>query len=715
MTDFAVWETRNNAFLGAALAWLRLSLELRARAGSDARPAPLPPRAEPGAPARRRGFFRHSHMFVPAAEPDREAPAQLPPPREPDGALLIAAETALARARAAEPAPALVALAHRLGLSRFEQDVLLLCLAPDLDPGIAGLIAAAQASASPHPTFALALGLFDAPAWEALSPERPLRYWRLIEITQPGASGLTVSALRADERILNHAKGLAYVDDRLAPLLTPLSQTPAETLPPSQRKAATAAADLLARAAAGRAATVLLAGPDREAKARVAAAAASLLGLRAFRLDAEDLPAHPGEIETLARLWDRETLLGPNLLLLDAHELDGAGGGSGGDSPAVRLSRFLARSGAPRCLAARDGAPAGAGPAPSVEVARPLPAEQRDLWRAALGDEDAPGADDIPALLSSQFDMDQDVIEAVAAERAGTPPEALSTRLWQAARQRNRPAMDRLAAKIDAKARWDDIVLPENAARLLDRIVAQVRLRARVYDEGGFRARMNRGLGVSALFAGESGAGKTMAAEVIANALDLDLYRVDLSAVVNKYIGETEKNLRRVFDAAESGGTILFFDEGDSLFGKRSEVKDSHDRYANIEVNYLLQRIETYRGLAIIATNMKAALDQAFLRRLRFVVDFPFPGEAERRCIWARAFPPETATEGLDLARLARFTLTGGSIHNVALNAAFLAAEAGRPVMTPDVLEAVRTELRKLERPINEAEFRVVTAVEGTR
>lgn len=214
------------------------------------------------------------------------------------------------------------------------------------------------------------------------------------------------------------------------------------------------------------------------------------------------------------------------------------------------------------------------------------------------------------------------------------------------------------------------------------------------------------GFGISVLFAGDSGTGKTMAAEVIANALRLDLYRIDLSAVVNKYIGETEKNLRRVFDAAEDGGMVLFFDEADALFGKRSEVKDSHDRYANIEINYLLQRIEAYRGLAILATNMKSALDHAFLRRLRFIVEFPFPGIPERRRIWQRVFPADTPrTASLDFDWLARFNLTGGSIHNIALNAAFLAAQAGTPVTMPLVLEAAKIELRKLELPINNADF----------
>jgi SpoVK/Ycf46/Vps4 family AAA+-type ATPase len=218
---------------------------------------------------------------------------------------------------------------------------------------------------------------------------------------------------------------------------------------------------------------------------------------------------------------------------------------------------------------------------------------------------------------------------------------------------------------------------------------------------------MNRGLGISVLFAGESGTGKTMAAEVIANELNLNLYRIDLSQVVSKYIGETEKNLRRLFDAAEDGGAILFFDEADALFGKRSEVRDSHDRYANIEINYLLQRMETFQGLAILATNTKGSLDPAFVRRLRFIVDFPYPGLVERKTIWQKAFPAQTPIDNLDFERLARFNLTGGSIHNIALNAAFLAANALQPVNMRFVLDAAKTEFRKTEKSVIDAEFKL--------
>jgi SpoVK/Ycf46/Vps4 family AAA+-type ATPase len=278
----------------------------------------------------------------------------------------------------------------------------------------------------------------------------------------------------------------------------------------------------------------------------------------------------------------------------------------------------------------------------------------------------------------------------------------------------SRPRLDTLAQRIEPKAARDDIVLPEQETALLDLIVEQVRHRGTVYDEWGFRERMNRGLGISALFAGESGTGKTMAAEVIANQLRLNLYRIDLSSVVSKYIGETEKNLRQVFDAAEDGGAILFFDEADALFGKRSEVKDSHDRYANIEINYLLQRLESYQGLAILATNMKGSLDSAFMRRLRFIVNFPFPAAAERELIWQKVFPPGTPTDGLDYSRLARFNLSGGSINNVALSAAFRATrERPQRVTMPLIFDAVRAECRKIDRLISETDFALPKAAGG--
>jgi len=248
-------------------------------------------------------------------------------------------------------------------------------------------------------------------------------------------------------------------------------------------------------------------------------------------------------------------------------------------------------------------------------------------------------------------------------------------------------------------------VLGEHGRQTLRELVLHVRHRALVNERWGFAAKNARGLGVSALFVGPSGTGKTLAAEVLAGELRLDLYRIDLSAVVSKYIGETEKNLRRVFDAADQGGAILLFDEADALFGKRTEVKDSHDRYANIEVGYLLQRMEAYRGLAILTTNLKGALDTAFLRRIRFVVQFPRPDEAARREIWRRIFPDRTPVDELDVGALGRLDVTGGTIRSIAVRAAVLAAEAGTPVTMTQLATAARAECAKLERPAADAEI----------
>jgi SpoVK/Ycf46/Vps4 family AAA+-type ATPase len=271
-------------------------------------------------------------------------------------------------------------------------------------------------------------------------------------------------------------------------------------------------------------------------------------------------------------------------------------------------------------------------------------------------------------------------------------------------RAQARPKLGDLAQHIEAAATWEDLVVPDLQRSILQEIAMHVRQRRQVYETWGFASKTTRGLGISALFVGVSGVGKTMAAEVLANELHLDLYRIDLSAVVSKYIGETEKNLRCIFDAAEEGGAILLFDEADALFGKRSEVKDSHDRYANIEVSYLLQRMEAYQGLAILTTNIKDVLDTAFLRRIRFIVQFPFPDSAQRAKIWRRIFPKAAPTEGLDADKLAQLNIAGGNIRNIALKAAFIAADAGEPIRMQHLLRAARHEYANLEKTLTSAE-----------
>ena len=263
--------------------------------------------------------------------------------------------------------------------------------------------------------------------------------------------------------------------------------------------------------------------------------------------------------------------------------------------------------------------------------------------------------------------------------------------------------MAKAARKIVPRYTWRDIVLPDEALAQLREVCERVTHRQRVMGDWGFDRKLSLGKGVNALFAGPSGTGKTMAAEILAGELGLDLYRIELSGVVSKYIGETEQNLDGVFQAAEGSNAILFFDEADALFGKRSEVRDSHDRYANIEISYLLQKFEEYEGVAILATNLRQNLDEAFLRRLAFTIHFPFPDEAERRRIWGRIWPCETPlAKDIDLDLLSRqFKLSGGNIKNIALSAAFLAAEHGGVVTMGHLLQATRREYQKLGKPLS--------------
>ncbi|MGH7696555.1 MAG: ATP-binding protein, partial [Gemmatimonadaceae bacterium] len=559
------WQRTNSEYLHAAISWLRLKLEHAAKAVEKRVDTVSPPQRAEGVESPRWSFFRRTPqpgVPVMKALPRLSAGTQ-------DAAMIAAleeAESLVVAASDVDPPPALVLLRRRLGLSAFERDVLLMCVATELDTRIAGLMARAHDDpARPFPSFALAMTLFAEPAWEALSPERPLRFWRLLEINQHGAQPLTTSALRADERIVSFIKGLNYLDDRLTPIVTAVPIGSAADLPPSQRAIVDRILAILSDSHA-RLAPVALVGRDRECKRRVASAAAAALGLQLYRLPVESLPSHSGEVETLARLWQRECLLLPLALYVDAHDLDKPAGVGTTDDTLHHLTRFVARTGGLLFLDARDGPAASMETLLTLEVDKPTPAEQRATWIKAVGDD----ASDAPAMLAGQFNLNQDDIEAIAAHaRRSNEPASLSERLWQGCLAKTRPALERLAEKIDAKARWEHIVLPTHETMLLERIASQVKSRAKVYDEWGFRARMNRGLGISALFAGESGTGKTMAAEVLANALGLDLYRIDLSAVVSKYIGETEKNLRQVFDAAEDGGAILLFDEADALFGKR--------------------------------------------------------------------------------------------------------------------------------------------------
>ncbi|HEY1430169.1 MAG TPA: ATP-binding protein [Stellaceae bacterium] len=603
--------------------------------------------------------------------------------------------------------PALEAVAGAFSLSRFERDILLLCAGVELDRDVAQLCAAAQGdSACLYPTFGLALAVLPNPHWSALAPNAPLRRWRLIEAAIGPA--LTLAPLRIDERVMHHLVGISHLDERLAALVRPIEPVCPEDLVASHAAlAARVVATWSAVPSSRQAPVIQLCGDPADCRP-IAACIAGSIGLRAAIVAADLIPSNANELEAFQRLLERESRLsGIGVLLLetDGSESVGAGAEPRPQGQAVtRLAELLDGfvmlcESERRKLARRHSV--------AFDVGRPLLKEQREVWRTTLDGTIgvANGRGEAIDAICAQFNLSVASIRSIGAEAVAAPDaDGAVASLWGLCRMRLRARLDVLAQRIRSASTWEDLVLPEAEAATLRAIAAQLRRRVTVYDHWGFAAKSSRGLGISALFAGPSGTGKTMAAEVLANELHLDLYRIDLSSVVSKYIGETEKNLRRVFEAAEESGAILLFDEADALFGKRSEVKDSHDRYANIEVSYLLQRMEAYRGLAILTTNQRSALDPAFLRRLRFVVQFPFPDAPQRAAIWQRVFPPATPTQGLDHAKLAKLRVAGGNIRNIALNAAFIAADAAEPVRMSHLLAAARSEYAKMERPLTAAE-----------
>lgn len=600
------------------------------------------------------------------------------------------ARAAIDRARAALPRLAAIDhLEQRFGLSAFERDLLLLAAGVEMDAELAELCARASASRRPFASFGLALGLLPDPHWTALTPVRPLRRWRLLDVAEEGS--LASARLRIDERVLHYLAGVNYLDPRLQALLVRVGE--AVPMADTHRQIAAAIGRAIDRCEVPLP-LVELAGKDAHGKQDVAAAVAARSGLSLHAINGDDIPTGAHEIDALAALWEREAVLFDAALLIECEA-----------APNPATQRFFERVHSLVFLAAAEPVAVHRA-ALRHRIDKPASAEQQRLWEQALGS-GSPNLVSAVQGVCTQYRLSaRDVLQAardIAQTGVGDDSERS---LWRACQRLGRNRLDGLAQRIESSVGWGNLVLPEPQHRLLRQIAAQVRHRLKVYEQWGFGERGARGLGMSALFAGESGTGKTMAAEALANELDLELFRIDLSAVVSKYIGETEKNLARVFDAAEDSGAILLFDEADALFGKRSEVKDSHDRYANIEVSYLLQRMEAYRGLAILTSNQKAALDPAFQRRLRFVVHFPFPDAAQREAIWRGIFPAATPTRGLDCTKLARMHVAGGNIRNIALNAAFFAAEADEPVSMAHLLQAAHAEASKRERALTEGETR---------
>jgi hypothetical protein len=605
---------------------------------------------------------------------------------------LDAARRALAAAAEMSPPPALHRVRDLFELTPFQLDLLMLAAAVELSSATGRHCAALHGDPRRgFASFGLALSALPDAHWSALCPDAPLRRWRLIEL---GAGGLAEAPIRIDERILHELIGVGGLDERLRAAV----HQPGELDEPPRLAASI---DEVARCLGVPShPTVVIARGGAEARVAVGCAALRRLGLEPLVVRAADAGA-AGERELFITLLQREVMLRGAGLVIE-HAL--------ADSDERTAWIHALTAALPFVVVAAHGDFVPRGPAVHVDLP-PLDAHgRRALWEHALGPA-AAALDGVLDELVDEFRPEAEEILRLGEEwrcrfcaGEGAPADAehpLRARL----RADNRARFAGLAQVIAPVAGPADLVLPDAQADTIAQIEAHVRYRQIVLDGWGFARRDGRGLGISALFHGPSGTGKTLAAEVIARRLGFDLVRVDLSQVVSKYIGETEKNLRRIFDAADRGGCVLLFDEADALFGKRSEVRDSHDRYANIEVGYLLQRIEAFRGLAILTTNLRQALDPAFLRRLRFVVAFPFPDTAERKKIWERSLPPETPREGIDLDRVARLQVTGGNIRSIALHAAFLAAAERSPVRMRHLWKASRDECARIEKAVTAAEI----------
>jgi SpoVK/Ycf46/Vps4 family AAA+-type ATPase len=598
----------------------------------------------------------------------------------------------------------LVRLADDFELEPSEVTVLLVALAPAVDLTYETLYSYLQDDVTKkRPTVALALDLLctddrERVAMRALfETDAPLVRHRLLSV-ENGDAPLLARPLRVDDRIVEFLLGSDAVDPALAGVATygnPVESDGDELLTATR----TTLDNLLARDAPP---LLGVSGPTGSGRRAVVDAVCRVRETPRLTVDVAMVPPE-AFVDTVERTC-REALLGcATLHVANVDAWDGA-------QLTDAVERFDAFAGAVVLTGREPWRP----PRPpsnhafaAIEMDVPPFTRRQQLWTAALGSEAT--TVDVDGLATKFRLTPGEIRDAVASARElaaitseGTLTESL---LYRACRERSGPALEALGRKVTPTYTWDDIVLPDDRLTYLREIADRITHRGRVYADWGFEARFSLGRGLVVLFTGPSGTGKTMAAEIIAGDAGLDLYKVDLATVVSKYIGETEKNLGRVFDAAETTDAVLLFDEADALFGTRTEVRDSHDRYANIEVDYLLQRIEEYEGTVILTTNLERNIDDAFRRRLHVSVDFPTPDREARRAIWERVFPAETPVAELDVDFLSTLEFTGGNIKTVALTAAFLAAAADESVTMHHVVHAANREFRKTGRLVDPETF----------
>jgi AAA+ superfamily predicted ATPase len=600
--------------------------------------------------------------------------------------------------------PALATICTVFNLSPFDLYILLLCVAIELEPYTRILCAEINGNERlAYPTPYLACKTFPDATCSAFNPSSPLIKWKLIELKIDRV--FTQSSMNIDTSILLYLLGNPYEAPELQSIIKPvnLDKDP-QILPLSHQRIVEQIIEIRNRSTefATKNTVIQLCGEDGGAKTDIAAVAASIAGSIINEISLPWLaatlnsPTSELNLETFIKLSTRFAILTDSFFLIDCNDMSLA------EPTEIKLlSQLLKQLLNPIIILSATPLNLTDRRIVTLDVPKLTPDEQATIWQVNLG-ETATQLGEYINSLTNQFNLPAAAIKSACLHSLASLQQSikantdfdLKTALWDNCRIYARPHLDSLATRIETQRTWDDLVLPFDKKQALKEIVWHARQKYTVYGEWGF-GKETRGLGINALFSGTSGTGKTTAAEIIAKELRLDLYRIDLSAVVSKYIGETEKNLAQIFAAAESSSVVLLFDEADSLFGKRSEVKDSRDRYANLEVSYLLQRMEAYQGLSILTTNFRDAIDSAFERRLRFVVEFPFPDTAQRFEMWQRVFPEKTPIAGLDFAKLANLAVTGANIRNIALNGAFLAAQAGEAVQMKHLLEAAFKECKK--------------------